>query len=118
MLKGTSGANFLPWARSGSNNYSDTFEYIAIGYQLNGLLIQWGIELVNKNTRYNDITYNAYSLPPIVLLSATRSATRWESAGFVGAINITKNGFRASYGEYKEATNIEKYTWLAIGVSS
>ena len=32
MLKGTSGANFLPWARSGSNNYSDTFEYIAIGY--------------------------------------------------------------------------------------
>lgn len=32
MLKGTSGANFLPWARAGSNNYSDTFEYIAIGY--------------------------------------------------------------------------------------
>ena len=32
MLKGTSGANFLPWARSGGNNYSDTFEYIAIGY--------------------------------------------------------------------------------------
>lgn len=82
------------------------------------MLIQWGIELVNKNTRYNDITYNAYSRPPIVLLSATRSATRGESAGFVGAINITKNGFRASYGEYKAATNIEKYTWLAIGVSA
>ena len=85
---------------------------------MNGLLIQWGTELVDKNKRYNDITYNEYSLPPIVLLSATRSATRWESAGFVGAINITKNGFRASYGEYEEATNIEKYTWLAIGVSS
>lgn len=81
----------------------------------NGLLIQWGTELVDKDKRYNDITYYAYSRPPIVLLSATRSATRWESAGFVGAINITENGFRASYGEYKAATNIEKYTWIAIG---
>ena len=96
-------------------SFGESFGYIKYA---NGLLIQWGIELVNKNTRYNDITYNAYSLPPIVLLSATRSATRWESAGFVGAINITKNGFRASYGEYVEATNIEKYTWLAIGESA
>ena len=85
---------------------------------MNGLLIQWGIELVDKNKRYNDITYNKYSIPPIVVLSTTRSATRWESAGFVGAINITENGFRASYSEYEAATNIEKYTWLAIGVSS
>lgn len=82
------------------------------------MLIQWGTVVVDKNNRYNDITYNEYSIPPIVVLSATRSATRWESAGFVGAINITKKGFRASYSEYETATNIEKYTWLAIGVSS
>lgn len=32
LLKGSSGANFLPWARSGDNNYTDRFDYIAIGY--------------------------------------------------------------------------------------
>ena len=82
------------------------------------MLIQWGIELVDKNKRYNDITYYSYFIPPIVVLSVTRSATSWESAGFVGAINITENGFRASYSEYEKATNIEKYTWLAIGKSA
>ena len=59
MLKGTSGANFLPWARAGSNNYSDTFEYIAIGYQLNGLLIQWG--KTTSSSGKASVSFRAYT---------------------------------------------------------
>ena len=82
------------------------------------MIVQWGKATVNTTDRQQTVSYplqGLFTQVPIVILGAYRSQAARASAGFVGAVNVTKNSFTASYGEYYAETCINTYTYIAIG---
>lgn len=80
--------------------------------------MQWGKVTTNTTDRQQTVSYplqDLFTKVPIVVLGAYRSQVAKSSAGFVGAVNVGKNSFTASYGEYYAATYINTYTYIAIG---